>query len=343
MRELLLIAPREVKLAQIEDRPLQKGEVRALAVYSAISHGTELLLYRGISPFHDSHFSTERRLFVKQQEQTSYPLRLGYEWLGVVEEVGTEVDSFTRGALVHLPLPHAECHIFEAAAMAKLGVTPLPEAMPQRNALFLNSAGIALQAVHDANIQLGDQVVVFGLGSLGLLALQMARLSGAGLLIAVDINEQRAGIAQRMGADMVLNPRTEDIGYALREIGSGADVAIEFSGSTTALHQAIRSVRMAGRVVAAGFYQGGAGDLRLGEEWLHNRISMVASQQGWGNAHRNTPCWDRARLRTTSINLLLNGTLEVSALISNRFKFADIADAYELIDSSAPLKVIIEY
>lgn len=80
-------------------------------------------------------------------------------------------------------------------------------------------------------------------------------------------------------------------------------MAIEFSGSYAALHQAIRCVRMAGPGLAAGFYQGGGTELRLGEEWHHNRVSMVSSLRGWGNPHRDYPLWDRARVREMAISL----------------------------------------
>jgi threonine dehydrogenase-like Zn-dependent dehydrogenase len=181
---------------------------------------------------------------------------------------------------VHLPLPHQETQTFEPAALAIQGVTgPLPDGLAPERAVFLGSTAIALQAVHDAQIKVGDHVIVFGLGVLGLLAVSLARKAGASRITAVDPVAKRREWAEALGAHQMLDPHSVDVGLALKQAGGGADVAIEFSGSYTALQQAVRSVCMGGLVVAAGFYQGEARGLNLGEEWLHNRITMVASMR----------------------------------------------------------------
>jgi threonine dehydrogenase-like Zn-dependent dehydrogenase len=230
--------------------------------------------------------------------------------------------------------------------MLDLGVTgPLPETISPEQAVFLGTTSIALQAVHDAHIKVGDHVVVFGLGVLGLLVVQLARLNGARWIDAVDPIESRRLLAQSFGASRTLDPEFTDIGLALKTDSPGADVAIEFSGSYAALHQAVRSVRMAGLVVAAGFYQGGGEALRLGEEWLHNRVSMVASLRGWANPHRDFPLWDRSRLREEALSLIDKGQLRVKELLTHKIAFERAQEAYELIDSGAPdvLKLAFEY
>lgn len=313
---------------------------------SAISHGTEISLFRGTSPFHNKAFDPKLRLFTEATPENAYPAKLGYEWVGRVIEVGDEVQEYQLGDLVHLPFPHGQTRTFVPSEMLGLGVTgPLPESIAPEQAIFLGTTSIALQAIHDAHIKVGDHVIVFGLGVLGLLAVQLARLNGAQWIDAVDPIVSRRQLAQTFGANRTFDPNETDIGLALKTDGTGADVAIEFSGSYAALHQAIRSVRMAGLVVAAGFYQGGGDELRLGEEWLHNRISMVASLRGWGNPHRDYPMWDRSRLRRTSISLIAEGQLQVKGLLTHKIKFERAQEAYEMIDSGTPdvLKVAFEY
>lgn len=344
MRQLLLTAPRTLEFQSQDDRTLQAGEIRANAICSAISHGTELNLFTGNSPFNTREFDPEHRLFTPAKGSALYPSQLGYEWVGTVTEIGADVEGFDIGSRVHLPLPHAEAHIVSVEKMRPFGAeTPLPSQLSNKQAVFLNSTGIALQAVHDANIQIGETVFISGLGALGLIAIQLAKLSGARKIIAADPQPDRRALAKTLGADIVIDPIQQDAGAEIKLHHGGADVAIEFSGVIDALHQNIRSVKMGGRVVAAGFYQGGADGLRLGEEWLHNRVSMVASMQGWGNQHRNTPLWSRARLREASIDLLASGDVQVEGLISHSFTFDDISDAYDLIEKAQPFKVIIEY
>jgi len=343
--ELLVPRPREVTLAPYEDPPLAPDEVRATAVLSAISHGTELNLYRGSSPFHDKRFDPSLRLFLPAQGERAYPIRLGYEWVGRVAEVGEGVRGFEVGDPVHLPLPHRQTHTFRGEDYAELGkLEQLAPGLTAQQAALLETTGIALAALHDARVKVGDVVVIFGLGALGLLAVQLARLAGASRIVAVDPLLGRRELAEATGADEALDPSAVDVGLSVKRTG-GADVAIEFSGSDRALHEAIRCVRMAGLVVAAGFYQGGASALRLGEEWHHNRVTMVSSQRGWGNPHRDAPAWDRPRLRKTAAGLLASGTLAVEGFITHRFPFERAGEAYALLDEhpAEVLKVVLTY
>ena len=342
-RELLVTQPYKITLSPYDEPLLKAGEVRAKAVLSALSHGTELSLYRGTAPFHERAFDPALRLFRPAEAAQSYPVRLGYEWVGRVTEVAPDVTGFAVGDPVQLPLPHRETHTFIPAEMAARGVELLGDLEPERAAL-LESTGIALQALHDARVKIGDVVVIFGLGALGLLAVQLARLAGAAEVVAADPLPARRRLAEETGATLALDPTAEDVGLRLREWG-GADVAIEFSGVYAALHEAVRCVRVAGLVVAAGFYQGGGAALRLGEEWHHNRVTMVSSQRGWGNAHRDAPAWDRARLRRTAAKLLGSGALDVDAFVTHRFPFERAADAYALINEhpAEVLKVVLEY
>jgi threonine dehydrogenase-like Zn-dependent dehydrogenase len=176
---------------------------------------------------------------------------------------------------------------------------------------------------------------------------QLARLSGAGWVAAVDPIAGRRELARTFGADCVLDPEFSDVGREIKlAVGrGGADVAIEFSGRYEALHEALRCVRMAGSVVAAGFYVGGFGAaLRLGEEFHHNRLTLVGSMSGWGAPQRQ-PGWDRARLRATALDLLSQDGLDVTAFITQGIPFERAAEAYELVDRrpEETLRVVLTY
>lgn len=345
--ELQLAGPRQVRLADYTEAPLRRHEVRAEAVISGISHGTELNLFRGTSPFEGKEFDPELRLFRPRSGRLPHPT-LGYEWVGRVSEVGADVEHLHPGDLVHLLSPHRQTHTFTPENMPYRGrLHALPPELSSDIAIFLALAGVALQAVHDAQIKLGDRVAIFGLGAIGLLAVQLARLDGAVWIDAIDPIAMRREIALRFGADQVLDPERGDVGLAIKTASKhhGADVAIECSGHDAALHEAIRSLRKAGRVVAAGFYQGGAGALRLGEEWHHNRVTMVSSMAVWDCPHRHYPLWDRARVEEVAIDLLASGRLRTDGLITHRLPFTGAAEAYELIDRHPAdvIKVALTY
>ena len=345
-KELLLIKDFELVFKDYEEKILQHHEVRAKGLMSAISHGTEINLYRGTSPFHNKRFDPDKRLFVSDNDQAAYPTSLGYEWVGEVIEVGENVENYKVGDIVHLPKAHRETHTFVPDEMAKLGVAaPLPVELVPEQAIFLASTSIALQAIHDAQIKTGDHVTIFGLGLLGLLSVQLAKINGASRIDAIDPIAVRRDLAIASGATHVYDPLNSDAGAEIKSETAGSDVAIEFSGNYAALHAAIRSVRMAGLVVAAGFYQGGASALNLGEEWHHNRVTMVSSTRAWGNPHRNYPLWSRPRLRETAIDLLASKKLSVENYLTHKIPYEQAQDAYSLIDSGASdvLKVALEY
>jgi 2-desacetyl-2-hydroxyethyl bacteriochlorophyllide A dehydrogenase len=344
--ELLLTAPRALRIVTYDDPALGPDAVRADAVVSGVSHGTELALYRGESPFGGKRFDLELRQFVGAAETELYPMRLGYEWVGRVSAVGADVRGIDVGDHVHLTLPHRETQTVGIADDPSASWLVLPGSVAPERAAMLQSATIALQAIHDARLEVGDRVAIFGLGVLGLLAVQLARLSGAGWVAAVDPIAARRELAESFGADYTLDPDAGDTGREIKLAAgrAGPDVAIELSGRYAALQEAMRCVALAGTVVVAGFYVGGGSDLRLGEEFHHNRLTLVGSMSGWGAPQRQ-PGWDRRRLRAAALDLLARRRLDVDPFITHRIPFERAAEAYELIDRrpDETLRVVLTY
>jgi 2-desacetyl-2-hydroxyethyl bacteriochlorophyllide A dehydrogenase len=346
--ELQLTAPGKLTFMPYEDPPLQSGEVRARAMVSGISHGTEMNLYTGNNPFVEQEFDKELRLFVPRKEPLAGSLLLGYEWVGEVIEIGPGVSRFEVGDRVHLPFRHRQTHIFAEDLDSALGrVSPLPAGFPPEQGAFLALAGVALQAIHDAHIKLGDSVAVFGMGVIGLLAVQLARLDGASWVAAVDPIQSRREAALRFGADAVYDPAGEDVALAIKTNTPyhGADAAIEFSGNYRALNDAIRVVQMGGTVVAGGFYRGGGTPLTLGAEWHHNRVTLLSSMGVWGCSHRDHPTWNRERVHQAATELIASGKLTTDGLVTHRIPFEKAAEAYQLIESQpeTAIKVLLTY
>lgn len=350
-RVLLLDGPRSLRMEAREPRALGPREVRLRPLVSGISHGTEMSLYRGSSAFDDRVFDRELRAFVRRAGGgSSYPATLGYELVGRVEEIGVQVTEVAVGELVHAGAPHGEDVVLDldVALHATYPLIALPEdGGPLDRWLFASLGAVALVALHDAEVKLGDHVVVVGLGAIGLLAVQMARMAGAGRITAVDPVAARRELAQRFGADAVIDPGTaEDGAGALsKRLGGGADVSIETSGVVGGLHDAVAAAGLGGRVVAVGFYQGGSTALRLGEEWHHNRLEMISSMGAWGAPHRHYPAWDRPRVMKTVVDLLATGQLDTEPFPARRFAFDDAIHAYAWLDEhpGEALKVALAY
>ena len=351
-RTLVIDGPRRLRLAEQPSRPLRPGEVRLRARMSGISHGTELNLYRGTSAFADKVFDRGLRAFVAPAagSASAYPVTLGYEMVGEVVEVGSDVTAVKVGELVHTGTPHQEETVIDVAAslQATYPLVVLPTSERLDRALFVSLAAVALQAVHDAEIKLGDSVSVHGLGVIGLLTLQMCRLEGIQTVIGVDPDPHRRKLAMRFGASHVLDPADErPLSVRTRELneGRGVDVAIEVSGSDRGLQGALAAAGLGATVVAAGFYQGGAANLRLGEEFHNNRLSLIASVGAWGAPDRHAPLWNRRRVMDTATRLLYTDRVSIEGMLDRRFPFDDAPAAYRWLDEhpQGAVKVALRY
>jgi 2-desacetyl-2-hydroxyethyl bacteriochlorophyllide A dehydrogenase len=330
-------APRKVALVPCDPQPLVPGSVRISTWYSGISAGTELTAYRGSNPYLTSTWDPDRRLFVEGVPTFGYPIEgWGYSEVGQVVEVADDVaadgNGPGRGDVVHGIWGHRSDAVVPAAAVsARLWNDEDPVA-----GTFARVGSIALNAVLAAEVRLGDRVAVFGQGVIGLLATRLAALSGAEVA-AVDGLPRRLEMSRTMGAHEVVPADVPGgAGAAVREwSGHGVDSAIELSGSDRALHEALRSVVVDGTVVASGFYQGGAGNLRLGEEFHHNRVRILASQIS-GTPLALGPRWNQARLVATFMDQVRQGRVDVASLVTDVVDAADVASIFERLDAADP-------
>ncbi|MHB0857628.1 MAG: zinc-dependent alcohol dehydrogenase [Anaerolineae bacterium] len=348
-RAYTLVAPRTLELREYDDGPIGPRDVRLRSLLSGISHGTEMNLYRGSSPFADKHFDVEHRLFMPNETTQFHAHRLGYEMVSRVEEVGAEVDTVSVGDIVHTTTPHQPTAMvnLDRDATADIPMHKLPSGVSPEQAVFFALAGVALVAVHDAQIKMGDLVAVSGLGTIGLLVVQLAKASGALHVAAFDPVAKRRELALGLGVDEVIDPSAQSPAEALKfgNMPKGADVVIEASGNGAALHEALRCAHMGGTVVTLGYYQGGATSLRLGEEWHHNRLNLVSSMGVWRCPSRFHPMWSRPRASDTVVELLRRGVLRTEGLITHRFAYAQAPEAYRLLEErpEETVKVVLEY
>ena len=344
--ELVVKSPREVAFVEYEDRDPVGDEVLVRTTVSGIKHGTEINVYRGIVPFADRVFDLDLRAFrpLRDGEEPApfFPHKMGSWAAGVVARVGPQVRRFKVGDHVHGEWKHRQTVI-----VAEDELYPVSGRVDGETMVFSDPALFALAGIHDAAIKLGDRVAVFGLGAIGMLAMQMARLSGAGQILAVDPIPGRLEIARAFGADVTINSTECEAGLAIKEAsgGAGVDVALEISGVYAALEQALRCVHREGLVVTVSFYGDKAGRVDLSSEWHHNRITLRSSMPAWGCSHRCYPMWDRARLKRVAIGLLEEQKLQVKPLIGARIPFERAAEAYAMIDESPgdKVKILLTY
>jgi len=329
---LVFDAPYQITIADEVEPALAAEEVRLHTLFSGISAGTELTAYRGTNPYLHKRWDGNRRLFVIDEHVgAEYPLTgWGYEEVGEIVEIGEGVSDLHVGQRVYGIWGHRTSHIVPAEyARARL-LAPQVEPIV---GIFSRIGAIALNGILDAQINLGETVAIFGMGVVGQLVAQLARLSGA-RIIAVDMIAARLELAVRGGADVVLNARDGSAGEAIKDLtgGRGADICVEVSGSSAALNDDIRVCAYSSKVVVLGFFQGEARGLFLGEEFHHNRIDLVCSQiSGVSPALKHR--WDAMRLSSTFMDLAATGRLDLKPLITHVAPFAQAASLFELLDT----------
>lgn len=342
---VVFTAPRTVGFEMYEDRPLQPHEVRLRTLYSGISAGTELTAYRGSNPYLHKQWDASRKLFIPAEKPAlTYPVSgWGYEEVGEVIELGGEVQGISPGDVIYGTWGHRTHHIVEEAyARDRLQ----PQSLDSIFGIFSQIGSIALNGVHDARIHIGETVAVFGMGTLGQIVAQLVRKSGA-YVVGIDRYQRRLDVAHQNGAaDVVMNADQGEVAERIRAItgNRGADVAIEVTGSTAALNQAVRSVAYSARVIALGFFQGEAAGLFLGEEFHHNRVNIVGSQI-FGTDPELTYRWNRLRLVQTFMRLQAEGVVNLKPIISHVIPFDESAEAFRILDGEPEnaLQVVLDF
>jgi 2-desacetyl-2-hydroxyethyl bacteriochlorophyllide A dehydrogenase len=341
---IALVRPGQVECFDEPGLPLGADQVRIRTLLSGVSAGTEMAFYRGTNPYLDKRWDPETRLFVAGEAHSlEYPITSwGYEEVGEVVEVGTDVASVPIGARIFGTWGHRAEHIATSDFVRQ---RTLPATADPLIGIFSHIGPIALNGVLDSQVRVGETVAVFGLGVVGQLACQILARAGA-RVVGVDLLEARRATAARLGTPIVLDPAAEDVAVEIKRLtdGRGADVCVEASGSTRALQSAIRACAYASRVVVLGFYQGDTSGVYLGEEFHHNRISLVCSQIG-GISPDLQHRWDRARLVQTFMRMALDGTVRCAELVTHRVPVSEAASLYSLIDTQpgAVLQAVIDF
>jgi threonine dehydrogenase-like Zn-dependent dehydrogenase len=218
---------------------------------------------------------------------------------------------------------------------AQANLAPIPDGLSDEEVMFVTDiASTGISAAETANVRIGDSVVVYAQGPIGLCATAGARLMGAALVIGVDSNPVRLEMAKTMGADVVIDHTQEDPVAKVKALtgGRGADVAIEALGIQETFQNCLASVRPGGVVSSLGVY----GD--------KVSIPLEGFVYGIGDIDiRSTLCpGGKERLRAL-MEMVKAGRLDLGQLVTHHFKLDDIEEAYPLFSNQEDgvLKVAI--
>ena len=290
-----------------------------------------------------------------------YPVRpglvVGHEPVGVIEELGPGVTGYEVGdrVLVGAITPCGQCHACLAGKPAQCGhgtryqaiggwrfgntidgaqaeyllvpsaqanLARIPDELTDEQVVLLaDIASTGFGGAESGRIRIGDTVVVFAQGPIGLCATAGAKLIGAARVIGVDGDANRAATALRMGADVVLDPAAVDVVEEVRRLtdGIGADVAIEALGLQETFESALRCVRPGGTVSSLGVYSG-----KL-------QIPYDAFAAGLGDHTIVTTLCPGGKERMERLmRMVATGRFDPTPLITHRFGLDEIVEAYDL-------------
>lgn len=205
---------------------------------------------------------------------------------------------------------------------AQANLAPIPDGLTDEQVLMcpdIMSTGFA--GAENADIRIGDTVAVFAQGPIGLCATAGARLRGASTIIAIDGNEHRLEMARRLGADVTLNFRNQDVVAEVMKLtgGRGVDASIEALGLQSTFEQALRVLKPGGTLSSLGVY---SSDLK---------IPLDAFAAGLGDHRIHTALCPGGKERMRRLmNVLASSRLDLRPLVTHHYALDDIVNAYEL-------------
>ncbi len=327
--------PQQVNIREEEIPALQLDEVLVRSITSAISPGTELLIYRDQVAKGLAADATIEAL----EGDFNYPFKYGYCMVGEVIELGSAVDSNWLGKRVFAFNPH-ESH-FTAHPQH---LQPIPDSIPLDEAVFLPNMETAINFVMDGKPLIGEQVVIFGQGILGLLTTSLLAEFPLAELVTFDNYENRCRASINAGANLSIHPQRMNLvrqRWTESDI-QGADLLYELSGSPAALNAAIQLAGLESRIIIGSWYGEKKTPLELGREFHRNRIKLISSQVSTIAADFKSR-WDKRRRFDLAWKKLAE--LKPSRFITQRIAFEQVAEAYGLLDQQPEesIQVVIDY
>lgn len=361
-RTLFFTAPRQVEIRESDLPALQEDEVLVETQCSAISAGTEMLVYRGeFLHLADTHDNLSSDL--------NYPTPYGYANVGIIRETGRNVDKGIRDRLVFGFAPHTSAFICDSSSLILA-----PASLPAEACSFLPNMETAVNLVQDGAPILGERVLVLGQGVIGLLAASLLREFPLETLVTSDRYPMRREASLAIGVDASFDPEglrknsddptparlaypAPSAGYAQTKsvppdsdtsptrplaYAQNFDLTFELSGSPSALDNAIALTAFSGRIVVGSWYGEKRAPIDLGGAFHRSRIQLISSQVST-IAPALSGRWDKARRFGVAWEALRR--IQPQKWITHRFPIEEAEKAYRLLDENPQetIQVIFTY
>ncbi len=333
---LLFQEPRHMKIVKSSLDALPKDQVLVKTVFSSISAGTEMLIYRNLleqGTLLDTTIPTLSRRF-------AYPCSYGYSCVGTIIRVGSKISSPWLGKRVFAFHPH-ESHFITSP----VELVPLPSGMAWKDALFLPSMETALNLMIDGAPKRGERIVVFGQGVIGLLLTWLLARKQGITLTTVEKYPLRREMSLRLGAQESFKSQKQAQNFFKQRTKNGdrmATLCFETSGNPDALNSAIHTTGFGGRIIVGSWYGSKRTTLDLGTHFHRNRLHLQSSQVSTIDP-RVSSKWTKQRRIAVALSMIQS--LKPSKLITQIYPLQRAEDAYSFLDAHAnkTIQVILAY
>lgn len=318
-QSLWYVAPERVEIRSETLGPLPKNSVQVRTLFSALSRGTESLVFKGLIP--ESEYIRMGAPFMGGK--LPFPVKYGYSNVGRIELGPPEL----IGRLVFSLMPHQSIFQTDAA-----NILLIPEEIPAQRAVLAANMETALNAVWDAAPGPGDRIVIIGAGVLGcLIAYLCGHLPGAEVTL-VDINPEREDIATKLG-----------VRFSSPELApKDCDLVIHCSASAAGLSTAIASAGEEATILELSWYGSNKIDVSLGGAFHSRQLKLQSSQVGHVSLSRR-PRWNHRRRLSTALGMLSDSRLD--SLLTKPISFESLPSELPKIfgTQSSALYCLIQY
>ncbi|MFX0204734.1 MAG: zinc-binding dehydrogenase [Candidatus Hodarchaeota archaeon] len=331
MKAAVLYGKKDLRITEVKKPSLGSREI-LIACKSAGLCGSDLHLYRGTW-------------------EIETPRIIGHEATGIIAEAGRNVDGWKCGdrVVIEPVITCGECYwcreseinnyfcenyyenvigffsldgtFADYVKVPQSNIYRLPDSLSFDESALIEPLSCALRGIYNINIESGDSVGIIGLGTLGLLFAQLARVSGAAKIIGIEVTECKLNKARELGVDVTINPEKEDSIAVVKDHteGRGLDVVIEAVGAISTYEQALQLARRGGRVCLFGIAPQGTMNIDAMEAYRKELLIKWVFGSPRGTFKR-------------SIELLANGRVIASPLITHKFPLEEILEAMTIMD-----------
>jgi (R,R)-butanediol dehydrogenase/meso-butanediol dehydrogenase/diacetyl reductase len=349
MKAALWYDTKDIRVETIPEPSLEKDQVKIKVSYCGIC-GSDLHEYLAgpiFIPVEEPHPISKDKA----------PIVMGHEFAGVVAAVGEDVTGIKVGDRVCVEPIYScgTCHscrkghynvceqlgfiglsgglggFSEYSVVPSKMIHKIPDNMTWEQAALVEPAAVAVHAVRQSDMKIGDSVAVIGTGPIGLLVIQAAKAAGASKIAAVEVSPERRDFAEQAGADLVIDPLEREPVEAIKEFtnGLGVDVAFEVAGIEATIHTAIESTKPEGNVVNISIWEKPA-SIPVNQFILTERkmTSIIA--------YRN--------IFQQVIQLIANGQMKATELITKKISLDQIVtEGFEaLTNNKNQIKILVD-